>query len=185
MAERHTISDLKEANMKFLSTIREIGLNENVCPSPEEIELYEDIEYVITNKPDITNIVGYSNVKKRLSECVEERNINGNTTSSEELKNSVDEAYNALSSKYNTELTKDEIELVESMTGDEKKAERRFNEVKEGLLKRINKEIIGSNDTDKARWNTLKESIQSKSYDKKTALIDMAEMIEASGIIEE
>lgn len=185
LTEHYTVNELKKANIALLAKMRKLGLDENVCPSSEEIGLYEDIEYVITNKPDITNITAYSGVKHRLSECVKERNTDTKATSSEELKQSIDEAYDNLSSKYNEELTKDEIELVESLSGDEKKAEKHFNEVKEGLLKRINKELIGSNNIDKARWNALKESIQSKSYNKQTALIDMAEMIEASGIIEE
>lgn len=185
LTERFSPNVIKEANTLLLSTIRNLHLDENTCPSAEDIALYEDIEYVITNKPDITNISAFANVKRRLSECVRERNTEIKTTSSEELKETIDEAYDSLSSKYNKELTKDEIELVESLSGDEKKAEKHFNNVKEGLLKRISKELNVSEGIDKQRWNKLKESIQSKSFNKQTALIDMAEMIEASGIIEE
>ena len=184
LTERHDVRTLKKANTEFLSTMRELGLNENVLFSPEEIQLFEDIEYVITNIPDITNINRYMNVKKSLRECVEQRNTNGGRNS-DEMKQAVDEAYQGLSNKYGSELTKDEIELVESMTSDDKKAERRFYEVKEGLLRKIGKEIETSNENDKIRWNTLKENIQSKNYSKPTALVDMAEMLEAAGVFED
>lgn len=182
LAERHDVHTLKKANMELLSVMREMGLNENVMFSPEEIELFENIEYVITNIPNITNINKYMNVKKSLRECVETRNTN--ETKNQDVKQAVDEAYDGLAQKC-SELTKDEIELVESMTSNDKNAERRFNEVKEGLLRKINREIETSNENDKSRWNFLKENIQSKNYNKQTALVDMAEMIEAAGVIEE
>ncbi len=185
LAERHTVKELKENNVMLLNTLRELGLNENVCPSPEEIELYEDIEYVITNQPDLRNICEYSQVKRRLSESVRDRNTENKENHSERMKTSVDEAYEALSSKYGEELNEDEIKLVESISGNEKEAERVFNETRDKLVSKIKKELTESETNDKQRWNSLLESINSKTYNKKTALVDIAEMLEAAEVFDE
>jgi recombinational DNA repair ATPase RecF len=150
--------------------------------SPEEIGLYEDIEYVITNKPDLRNICEYSHVKKRLSECVKERNTEIKENYSDGVKTSVDEAYEALSSKYGEELNDDEIRLVESVSGNDKAAERVFNETRENLISKIKKELSESEGSEKQRWSSLLENVKSKTYNKKTALVDIAEMLEAGDV---
>ncbi len=185
LTERHTVNELKENNVKLLNTLRELGLNENVEVSPEEIELYENIEFVITNRPEITNIYEYSVVKKRLCESVEERNTENKEKSVQGMKTSVDEAYEALSAKYGEELNEDEIKLVESLSGNAKDAERVFNETRDKLVSKIRKELTESEGTDKQRWNTLLEGIKSKTYDRKTALVDIAEMLEAADVFDE
>ncbi len=185
LAERHTTNELKENNMKFLETLRQLKLNENVETNPEDIELYEDVEYVITNRPDITNITEYSGVKKRLCERVEERNTVNEEESVKDMKTSLDEAYEALSSKYGDELTEDEIKLVESLSGNTKDAERVFNETRNSLIGKIRKELSESEGSEKQRWNSLLESVKSKTYNKKTALVDIAEMLEAADVFEE
>lgn len=182
LAERYNTKDLKENNIKFLNTLRQLGLNEKVGVSPEDIELYEDIEYVITNRPDITNITEYSEVKKRLSECVRDRNVEKTVYAT---KTSVEEEYDKLSSKYSDKLNEDEIKLVESLSKNAKDAERVFNETRNNLMNKINKEISESDGADKQRWNSLLESIKAKTYNKKTALVDIAEMLEADGVFDE
>lgn len=182
LTERHTIEELKENNVKLLNTLRELGLNENVEASPEDIELYEDIEYVITNKLDLRNICEYSHVKKRLSECVRDRNTEINENHSDGVKTSVYEAYEALSTKYGEELNEDEIRLVESVSGNDKEAERVFNETRDSLVSKIKKELSESEGSEKQRWSSLLENVKSKTYNKKTALVDIAEMLEAGDV---
>lgn len=184
LAKRYATKELKENNVKFLKMLRKLGLNENVTPSDDEIGLYEDIEYVILNKPDLRNICEYSHVKKRLSECVEERNIINEGKSAQDMKTSLDEAYEALSSKYGDELNEDEIKLVESLSGNAKDAERVFNETRDNLISKIRKELTESEGSERQRWNTLLEGIKSKTYNKKTALVDIAEMLEAADVFE-
>lgn len=185
LAERHSLKEITEANTILLSELRSLGLNENVDFSEDELQLCEDVEYIITNKPDVTNINAYSSVKRRLTENVKDRNVVSESKTKEEMKQAVDEAYDSLSKKYGEELTKDEIELVEVFSGNDTKAERKFNEVKEGLVRKVSKEIEASDGTERKRWESLKESIESKKYDKRTALIDVAEMLEAVSVIEE
>ena len=67
LAVRHTTKELKEANSKLLSEYRKLNLDESVETTQDELELFEDIEYVITNMPKLDNINEYTNVKKRLS----------------------------------------------------------------------------------------------------------------------
>ena len=184
LTERHTVKELKENNVMLLNTLRELGLNENVETSQEDIELYEDIEYVITSKPDLRNICEYSHVKRRLSECVRDRNREGKENQSGDMKTCVDEAYEALSSKYSDELNEDEIRLIESVSGNEKEAERVFNETRDNLISKIRKELSESEDFEKERWISLLENVKSKTYAKKTALVDIAELLEAGNTFE-
>ena len=100
------------------------------------------------------------------------------------LKHTVEEAYENLSKKYGEELTKDEIELVESFSNDDSKAERKFNELKEGLIKKITTEMEKSESLEKKRWEDIRKNVSEKVYNKKTALIDVAEMLEAASVIE-
>lgn len=185
LTDRYNVNDIKKANIGLLSVMRELGINENVSISPEEIKLYEDIEYVITHKPSITNITQYSEVKRNLFECVSERNVMDRSKTGEEMKSTIDEAYDNLASKYLNELTNDEVELVESLTSDKGKAEKFFNKVKSGLLKKIDEAAIASDGSEHYKWGALREKIESKVYNPKTSLLDVAEMIEASEIIDE
>lgn len=184
LAERHTKSELKMANSKLLSEYRKLGLDENVESLSDDLELYEDIEYVITHKPDITNINRYAEVKKHLSESVRDRNVNETGIGKHELGETIENAYGSLADKCNEELNRDEIALVEEICASKDGGERKFNEIKEGLARKISAEIASSEGSERERWSKLMESVLSKTYSKSTALVNIAEMIEADSVFD-
>ena len=175
LSEKHSKKELKVNNEIMLNAIRGEGLEENVGFEEDEIELYEAIESTITSTPKIENVNSHINTLNLLSECVSERNINKNTKTASEC---LSEAYKAISEKYSEVINEDERKLVEKITTQPDKGELMFNKYRNDILEQISKELFKSEGVDKEGWKQVKENVENKTFNPKTAVIDIAEMIE-------
>ena len=173
---------LKENNEKLINLFREYKLNENVVINDEEQELYENIEYLITNPKSFTNIAKYESIYNNLCDYVNENKIERGE------KMNLDEAYDALMNdvvdKYKTTLNEDEIKLIRDVTTNETKAKKLFFENKNKVIELIKKEALTENQEEKQEWETLLENINGKVYEPNTALANIAEFIELRNELE-
>ena len=173
---------LKENNEKLINLFREYKLNENVVINDEEQELYENIEYLITNPKSFTNIAKYESIYSNLCDYVNENKIERGE------KMNLDEAYDALMNdvvdKYKTTLNEDEIKLIRDVTTNETKAKKLFFENKNKVIELIKKEALTENQEEKQEWETLLENINGKVYEPNTALANIAEFIELRNELE-
>lgn len=173
---------LKENNEKLINLFREYKLNEDVVINDEEQELYENIEYLITNPKSFSNIGKYENIYNNLCDYVNENKIERGE------KIDLDEAYNALMNdvvdKYKATLNEDEIKLIRDVTTNEAKAKKLFFENKNKVIELIKKEALTENQEEKQEWETLLENINGKVYESNTALANIAEFIELRNELE-
>ena len=173
---------LKENNEKLINLFREYKLNEDVVINDEEQELYENIEYLITNPKSFSNIGKYESIYNNLCDYVNENKIERGE------KINLDEAYNALMNdvvdKYKDTLNEDEIKLIRDVTTNEAKAKKLFFENKNKVIELIKKEALTENQEEKQEWETLLENINGKVYESNTALANIAEFIELRNELE-
>lgn len=175
LSEKHSKKETKVNNQIMLDTIRGEGLDENVDFDEEEIAVYEAIESTIISKPKIENVNSHINTINLLSECVSERNINKEEkTASERLS----EAYSVISDKYSDIVNEDEVKLIEKISTQNDKGESIFNKYRKEILESVEKELVKSEGIDKEGWRQVKENVENKVFNPKSAIVDIAEMIE-------
>lgn len=175
LINHYTPKTLKENNEKLIKLIKDYNLNENITMTDDEQEVYENIEYMITNKKSFSNINEYANIKKNLVGYVNENNI----TVKEKV--DLDKLYESMvkniTDKYTDLLNEDEFKLINDVMVDEQKARKMFAENKERVIELI------KNDND-SQWNELLEQIEKKNFNKDTALTDIAELMEVRNTLE-
>lgn len=174
------VKELRENNEKLVSLFKECGLNENVEVTEDETELYEGIEYMILNKKSFKNINEYNTIQKKLCEHVTENNQI--IAESVNLDTMYDDKVNEMVEKHSKELNEDEIKLIQDMNNPVK-AKKLFHEYKTGVVTLVKEQISQGSDVE--AWNSILEKVEKKTYEPKTALTDIAELIEIKNEIED
>lgn len=181
LIKHYSPETLKENNDKLISVIRECKLDENVMLTDEETELFESIEYLIINKKNFSNLNQYSKIQKILCEHVNENNfVKGESPDFDEL---YEEKTDEIVKKHENELNEEEIKLIRDVTTNESKAKKLFAENQARAIELVKKEIDKGEDTDS--WKSILESISKKTFNKDTALTDIAEFIEMKNELED
>lgn len=173
-------SDLRESNAKFISFLRKLKLDESAANDNSIDQLYEDVEYMLTNKKNIDNIVEYDNIRNRIVKEASKRN---RTVS----KKTIDEVFNErvaeINERYSKELTDDEKKFIQEMSNDnvDKKA---IFEARKNSIVNVLKNNIREDKDNKKGWSSILEKVNCKEYNEKTAIEDIAELIEIEETIE-
>lgn len=173
--KRYDNNKITEANSSLIKVVKECGLDENIDIDDETLSLYEAVEFTLLNTPSISNMKEYIDVKDMLRENVERNNTH--TKANVDIDRLQDEGVRQIAEKYNRELNDDEKRLVEEIASSPKKAEKRFTIIKENLLSDLQKKINESEGTDKEGWKQIYETVNSKIFDKNSALGVIADMI--------
>ncbi len=176
---RYSGKTIRENNEKLINLFKEYKLNENISVDDSEIELFENIEYMILHNKDFKNINKYNDIQKKLCEYVEENN--NVLTESKNIDDLYEGHLNEFVDKYEKELTEDEVKLIMEVK-DPAKAKKLFNKYKTEVTSLVNEQIKKGNDVES--WNEILNKIDSKVYEHKTALTDIAEFIEIKNEIE-
>lgn len=172
---------LKENNDKLINVIKECKLDENVSLTDEETDLFEAIEYLIINEKQFSNLGEYAKIQKKLCEHVNNNNfIKGDRPDFDEL---YERKAGELVRKHENELNEEEIKLIRDVTTNENKARKLFVENQARVVELLKKEIDKGDDTDS--WKSILESISKKTFNKDTALTDIAEFIEMKNELED
>lgn len=170
---------LKESNQKLIGVLRKYGLNETVVPNKEKQTLYENIEFVLFNDKKIGNLTDYQVCVKTLAESVEKNNVN---IQQKTLEDFYSEKMSEINEKYEKLLTDEEKLFLTEMEKSKKDRKLVFDKNKEILVKSLN-EKINSDNENSAEWATILEKIEKKTYNDKTSIVDIAEMIEIKNIL--
>ena len=166
---------VKEANDKLLEVFERVGINEAVDINDDDMTLYETVEYIIFNKPTLTNINAYDKCRKVLDEHIEHVIESRETYSATK---DFDEKLEAIQETIDKELNDDERKLIEDMSKNPEESERIFRENKRRLVNKLNETISSADKESKDSWKAILEKINRKSFSEETALKDTAEMIE-------
>ena len=176
---RYSGKTIRENNEKLINLFKEYNLNENISVDDSEIELFENIEYMILHNKDFKNINKYNDIQKKLCEYVEENN--NVLTESKSIDDLYEGHLNEFVDRYEKELTEDEVKLIMEVK-DPAKAKKLFNKYKAEVTSLVNGQIKEGKDVES--WNEILNKIDSKVYEHKTALTDIAEFIEIKNEIE-
>ena len=181
LIKHYSPETLKENNDKLISVIRECKLDENVTLTDEETELFEAIEYLIVNEKHYSNLGKYSKIQKILCEHVNDNNfVKGENP---DLDGLYEDKANELVRKHDSELNEYEIKLIRDVATNEDKARRLFAENQARAVELVQREIDKGEDSDS--WKSILENISGKTFDKKTALTDIAEFIGMTNELED
>ena len=176
---RYSGKTIRENNEKLINLFKEYKLNENISVDDSEIELFENIEYMILHNKDFKNINKYNDIQKKLCEYVAENN--NILTESKSIDDLYEDQLNEFANRHEKELTEDEVKLIMEVK-DPAKAKKLFNKYKTEVTSLVNEQIKEGKDVES--WNEILNKIDSKVYEHKTALTDIAEFIEIKNEIE-
>ena len=179
LVTRYSKKVIRENNEKLINLFKEYNLNENISVDDNEIELFENIEYLLLHNKDFKNINKYNEIQNKLCEYVSENNVM--LTESKSIDDLYESKVNEVIDKHEKELNDDEINLIMEVN-DPVKAKKLFNKYKAEVTSLVNEQIEKGKDVES--WNTVLEKINSKVYEQKTALTNIAEFIEIKNEIE-
>ena len=172
---------VKESNEKLIKLIKKYKLDEMVDIDDEKLDLYESIEFVTMNIKTLKNIDEYVNATKMIKESIE--NLPINETKNFSIENYAEEINN-VSENIAKDLNSAEIKLLKEVTSGN--SEAYFNECKSKTISKLNEMIYKETDIEsKSRLLKIYEKINNKIYNKKNALVDIAEMVEMQDAIDE
>lgn len=167
--------EVKEMNDKLIDLIES---NSNVDKlsdiSPDTLKLYEDVEYIITNRKTINNIDEFNRVKNSLTEKF---NKSKGNTDVDNVSESYEKTLSEISEKYD-DLSDDELKLVESIISKNTDKTALFNSYKKETLDNVDEAISKSSDEDKEQWVNIKNALNEKKYDEKKVVDDILNFIE-------
>ena len=174
LTKNYDTKTIRQHNQKLLEALRKYNFNENIIINDEEQELFESIEYVITNPKSFNNINEYNKIQNNFVNYINENNqhIDNNINVETIYENKINEVID----KHINSLNEDEIKLIRDITTNPNKAKKLFNESKKEVISLIENEM--KNNANVNEWQDVLESIKKKEYSKETALSNIAEFLE-------
>lgn len=173
--------DVKENNERLIKLIKKYNLDEMVDIDDEKLNLFESIEFVTMNKKSLKNIDDYVNATKMIKESI--INLPVSETKDFSIEDYAEEINN-VSENIAKELNSAEIKLLKEVTNGN--SEEYFNECKSKTLSKLDEMISNEKDIEtKSRLSKIYEKINNKRYNKKNAIVDIAEMVEMQDAIDD
>lgn len=172
---------VKEANERLIKLIKKYNLDEMIDIDDEKLNLFESIEFVTMNKKSLKNIDDYVNATKMIKESI--INLPVSETKDFSIEDYAEEINN-VSENIAKELNSAEIKLLKEVTNGN--SEEYFNECKSKTLSKLDEMISNEKDVEtKSRLSKIYEKINNKRYNKKNAIVDIAEMVEMQDAIDD
>lgn len=175
LCNTHNQTELNQINETFINFIQKKNINELIDIDESELELFESINYVMTNKKDFNNLNEFLKHKNNIVEYINKHNII--TTEKIDIDDKLNECALTLEEKYDLLLNEDEKEFIKEYTSKQSKEEC-FNENKKTLISLIETHIKKSDNSTKEQWVELKNKINESSFNEKTFIVDLAKIIE-------
>lgn len=173
--------DVKENNERLIKLIKKYNLDEMIDIDDEKLDLFESIEFVTMNKKSLKNIDDYVNATKMIKESIIKMSVSETKDFSIE---DYAEEINNVSENIAKELNSAEIKLLKEVTNGN--SEEYFNECKSKTLSKLDEMISNEKDIEtKSRLSKIYEKINNKRYNKKNAIVDIAEMVEMQDAIDD
>lgn len=163
---------IKKANNELINLIESNStIDKLIDIDDEQIKLYENIEYILTNRLNINNIEQYNAAKDSIVE-----HLNKNNTDINESK-TYDENIEELVDKYSS-INADEAKLIEQISSNKTDKEKIFEEYKESTLNCIDEAIKSATSDDKEQWNEIKKVLNETSFVKESFTDDIMKFID-------
>lgn len=169
-------NDIRKANEKLIDLIESnANVNKLLDIDDDTLKLYEEIDFILTNKKSINNIDEYNKIKNSLVEKFDRDNKDNpdNNTVNENYETSLSE----ITEKYK-DLTDDEIKLIEGIISSDKDKSSLFEEYKSETIGNIDEAIKNASDGDKEQWLNIKEALSEKKYNKDSLIDDILKFVE-------
>ena len=174
---------LKSSNKKLAEVIKKYSMDDETGLSESENRFNENCSYIIETEKKVGNLMEYTNRMNEMSDYM--------ISNVKEKKDKIDvfKMAESVEKKLN-KLNESEREFFNDILGIKNKVndERRknlFDKIKKGCLESIDKLLPESNDEEKERLLSLKETLLAKDYDKDTVVEDVAKLLEIGSILSE
>lgn len=174
---------LKSSNKKLAEVIKKYSMDDETGLSESENRFNENCSFIIETEKKVGNLMEYTNRMNEMSDYM--------ISNVKEKKDKIDVFKMAESvEKKLSKLNESEREFFNDIMGIKNKVndERRknlFDKIKKGCLESIDKLLPESNDEEKERLLSLKETLLAKDYDKDTVVEDVAKLLEIGSILSE
>ena len=169
-------SDIRKANEQLIDLIESnANVNKLLDIDDDTLKLYEEIDFILTNKKSINNIDEYNKIKNNLVEKFDRDNKDNsdNNVVTENYETSLSE----ITEKYK-DLTDDELKLIERIISSDNDKSSLFEEYKSETIGNIDEAIKSASDEDKGQWLNIKETLSEKKYNKDTLIDDVLKFVE-------
>lgn len=173
---------IRESNEKLLKAVQKANLFEFVDIDDDEMELYENVEYILLNNVTFQNLNEHSVAKAKVRNYVNKHNLN--ETIERPTESNYKEKYREITEKYSTGLTNDEYKLISEIY-ESKDKKLLFEKKKYEAINALTEYAKTSNDSDKEDVVMIVEKLNAKEFNEKTLLSDIAELVEISQIMNE
>ena len=173
---------IRESNEKLLKAVQKANLFEFVDIDDDEMELYENVEYILLNNVTFQSLNEHSVAKAKVRNYVNKHNLN--ETIERPTESNYKEKYREITEKYSTGLTNDEYKLISEIY-ESKDKKLLFEKKKYEAINALTEYAKTSNDSDKEDVVMIVEKLNAKEFNEKTLLSDIAELVEISQIMNE
>lgn len=186
------LNDVLKSNQKLIDIIQKNNLNEEIEIDDSTENLFESIEFVLTNKKSFKTLASYVNATSNITSFINE---NKNKTNTENVvSENIDTALNSfmieIEKKYEDVLTEAEKSFVQELVdakADNKNEKQKniFNKCKNEALETINGVLREADGDVKERLLTIKERLLNREFNESSLVKDVAEMLEIRDTLSE
>lgn len=180
--------ELITSNDKLIKIIQFNKLDEKITIDDKTYDLFESIEFMLTNNKKLNNLSSFVNAKNNISNYINEHIEQSKNSINESLTNeSLDDFANKsimeLNIKYKNVLNEAEKDFVKELISvrseaKEEKCKAIFEKCKKEALDAINSVIKEADADIKEKLLSLKERMLDKEFDNDKLVKDVAEMLE-------
>lgn len=170
--------ELNAINENLINFIQSKNINELIDIENKELDLFESINFILTNKKNLNNINEYLNHRNNIVNYVKEHNIM--TTKKTNIDEHLNECIADLEDKYDILLNDDEKEFIyECLNNTSSGKEEYFNIEKNALLTLINEHISHLDEgSTKTQWLDIKDKIDKSVFNEKSFIVDISKITE-------
>lgn len=170
--------ELKENNQKLINLIRKYNSNEMIGLPDDKADLYEAIEYVITNNKSVKNVQEYILNESKIIKHLEENVLTKGDIHSVYDEQSLKESSKRVKDIYNTMLNEEERKFIDELLKNNDNVEEAFNSIKNELSESIKKEMFIDDITSNERWTQVLGQINEMKYDKEKGVDNLIKLTE-------
>lgn len=186
------LNDVLESNQKLIDIIQKNNLNEEIEIDDKTENLFESIEYVITNKKTFKTLAGYINATSNITSFINEnKNNNSNLIDeNQDIDITLDSFLHEMEEKYGNVLTEEEKTFVQELVdakSDSKteKQKKIFTKCKNEALEAINDVLREAEGNVKEKLLSIKERVLNREFSESSLVKDVAEMLEIKDTLSE
>lgn len=174
---------INESNNKLISLVRKYGIVPKEKFSDDKKQLFENCEYILTNKKKISNLNNYSNKLNNIAEYVK-----NNITPLNENKENIFNLIENFETKYSDLLNEEEKSFVKEIAdfranANVEKKQKFFESLKNQCIEEITKLIDESNDDEKNDLIAIREDIKSREFCEETLVKNIAKLLELRDVL--